>query len=282
MKYQQPVIICGMHRSGTSLVSNIIESQGVFMGHKKQNDNEPVFFLEINEAIFRLLNASWDTPDNFSFANDFFKANVQKIITRKLKSNSAISYFGLYQFLKNHDFYKINYAWGWKDPRNTFTLDYWRQIFPEAKIVHVYRNPIDVARSLQRRQEGFIKRFSTNNRFADFAVKNDFMGTSYKCLHLEEGFKLWEKYIHKAFNSGVDIFHLKYEDLLESPMKKLEELFLFLGLPQEPKGIGPVLTKIDSSRKYAFLGDAELEVFYQTVRNNEWLSRLGYHQIRNK
>jgi hypothetical protein len=282
MEYQQPIIICGMHRSGTSLVSNIIESQGVFMGRKKQNDNEPVFFLDINETIFRLLNASWDTPDNFSFANVFFKTNVQKIINRKLQSNSARSYFGLYQFLKNHDFQKINYSWGWKDPRNTFTLDYWRQIFPGVKVVHVYRNPIDVARSLQRRQEQFTERFSTNKRFEEFAVKNDFMGTSYKCLHLEEGFKLWEKYIRKAFSSGADIFHLKYEDLLENQEKKVDELFLFLGLPKKPEAIEPVLSKIDSSRKYAFFGDEVLENFYRSVRDNEWVTRLGYHQIPDK
>jgi len=279
MKYQQPVIICGMHRSGTSLVSNIIESQGVFMGYKKQNENESVFFLDINETIFRLINASWDTPDNFLFTNDFFNTNVQKIIDRKLRSNSTINYFGIYQFIKNHDFQKISYPWGWKDPRNTFTLEYWRQIFPGVKIVHVYRNPIDVASSLQRRQERFTERFITNKRFAEFAVKNNFMGTSYKCLHLEEGFKLWEKYIRKAFNSGTDIFHLKYEDLLESPEKKLYDLFLFLELPHEPKTIEPLLTKIDSSRRYAFLSDETLVSFYHSVRNNEWLTRLGYDQI---
>ncbi len=31
-------------------------------------------------------------------------------------------------------------AWGWKDPRNTFTLPMWLSIFPKARVLHVLRN----------------------------------------------------------------------------------------------------------------------------------------------
>ena len=198
MEYKQPIIICGMHRSGTSLISRLIESQGVFMGHKKQGDNESTFFIDINEAIFKLVNASWDNPSNFYYTNQFFDDNIGDIITKNLNSRKAIEYFGYSRYLINHNFHKIKYPWGWKDPRNTFTLDYWKALFPSAKIIHVYRNPVDVANSMRTRQQNFMENFDTNEAFRKYCMKINFFGTSYRCLDLNEGFKIWEKYISKA------------------------------------------------------------------------------------
>src|SRR3712207_2640746 len=42
-------------------------------------------------------------------------------------------------------------VWGWKDPRTCLTLPFWRQILPPMQYVICLRNPLDVARSLERR-----------------------------------------------------------------------------------------------------------------------------------
>jgi hypothetical protein len=41
--------------------------------------------------------------------------------------------------------------WGWKDPRNSITMPFWRSLLPDAKVVICVRNPAEVAASLSRR-----------------------------------------------------------------------------------------------------------------------------------
>ncbi len=272
-----------MHRSGTSLVSKIIESQGVFMGHKKQGDNESVFFLRINEMIFNLINATWDTPDNFTYANSFFRENIKKIILRELTSKDAIIYFGLIRYLQNHNFEKLNYSWGWKDPRNTFTFPFWKDIFPQTKIIHIYRNPVDVAHSLRNRQLNYMEKFKNNERFANYALKINFLGTSYKCLNMKEGFLLWEKYIAQAFELGPETFHIKFEDLVSSPETHITKLIQYINAPLEKtEDLKSVTSNINNTKRYAFVGNPELETFYTSIQNNEWVKKLNYHNILNQ
>ncbi len=54
-------------------------------------------------------------------------------------------------------------AWGWKDPRTTLFLDFWREQFPEAAFVFLYRAPWEVIDSLYRRGD---QEFQQNPRLA--------------------------------------------------------------------------------------------------------------------
>ena len=68
-----PVIIVGMHRSGTTMLSQLLERLGLFTGEKKDDDYEALFFYKLNEWLLNQANASWDNPHNFSFISDIFK-----------------------------------------------------------------------------------------------------------------------------------------------------------------------------------------------------------------
>ena len=46
-----PVVVVGMHRSGTSLVSRILDDCGVMMGKDLQEDHESIFFISLNVDI---------------------------------------------------------------------------------------------------------------------------------------------------------------------------------------------------------------------------------------
>ena len=61
---RSPIIIIGMHRSGTTMLSKILEDMGVFMGEKKDINNEALFFLNFNRYIFKQTFATWDSPKN--------------------------------------------------------------------------------------------------------------------------------------------------------------------------------------------------------------------------
>ena len=45
----------------------------------------------------------------------------------------------------------VNLTWGWKDPRNTLFLTFWRALIPKSKFVFIYRHPDLVINSLFRR-----------------------------------------------------------------------------------------------------------------------------------
>ena len=46
--------------------------------------------------------------------------------------------------------------WGWKDPRSSLTIPFWKNLFPELKVVFCVRNPLEVALSLQKRNYSSI------------------------------------------------------------------------------------------------------------------------------
>src|SRR5450755_898226 len=60
-----PVIILGMHRSGTSMVSELLDQLGLFVGRELQDDHESTFFLDLNEQMMNRVSATWDHPSPF-------------------------------------------------------------------------------------------------------------------------------------------------------------------------------------------------------------------------
>src|SRR3954454_23215857 len=57
-----PVILLGMHRSGTSLIARVLDELGLFQGAELQEDHESVYFLDMNDLLMRRIGASWDNP----------------------------------------------------------------------------------------------------------------------------------------------------------------------------------------------------------------------------
>ena len=57
-----PVVVIGMHRSGTGMLARALHECGVFMGRERSSHDEALFFLRINQRIFRLAHADWDNP----------------------------------------------------------------------------------------------------------------------------------------------------------------------------------------------------------------------------
>jgi len=275
---QQPVIIIGMHRSGTSLLSRILEKAGIFMGVKKEENNEALFFLKFNDWVLKQANATWDNPYCFNFINDTFISHIKRVYDKRQKSMFAIQYLGFQNYLKYREINNIDFKWGWKDPRNTFTLDIWKEIYPGAKILHIYRNPVDVAQSLKVRAEKIEKQFSYNlkKKLKEYLLKGKVgYNHSYRVLSLEGGFELWKEYVEKAFQEK-SAFHVKYEDLLQNPKENMGLIFDFLKLGIQESSLEEYIKEFNSDRRYAFRKNPELVCFYKKLKNDELVQKLGY------
>jgi len=285
----QPVIVIGMHRSGTSLVTSALKKMGVFIGNDLDDNNESAHFNKLNRWIFFQAGATWDNPYNCNFFTNDFTDKVAKNLTKHLSGFRSSGYLRGVKKIQNYkSLQELNYRWGWKDPQNTFTLDIWQKLFPNAKIIHVYRNPIDVAVSLKKREEMHLKVYGSKTRTGIRKLFNEqtlwkkrIYYHSLRILDLQEGIKLWEQYIRKAisYDSEREMLNIGYEDFLLEPEKQIERLAGFISADISTKQIVGITKTINSSRRFAFVTNPEYLKVYEEIKERPLLKKLGYDKI---
>ena len=135
-----PLIMAGMHRSGTSLLASAMQQAGVDIGQSllgssrsnKKGHFEDIEFTELHEAIF---------ADN---GVDIYQAHDRSNLTitpKRIEQAEA-----LVQARNNRR------IWGWKDPRTCLFLDFWSSLLPHAKYLFIFRRPEEVLASLKARK----------------------------------------------------------------------------------------------------------------------------------
>lgn len=144
------ICVLGMHRSGTSTMTRAINLLGAYLGEGKElggpaPDNPEGFWerWDINSLDERILNSykrNWDTtlpmPPGWHRSPEAVSLRAEAAaLMRKAFSGREL--------------------WAWKDPRTTLLFELWRDAAAEAgaqlACLFAVRNPLDVARSLQKR-----------------------------------------------------------------------------------------------------------------------------------
>ena len=165
-KMPAPLIVVGMHRSGTSLVAGMLSLLGTYMdpaftssvrdaclsapgaAARRNGYGEAVAFRLVNEQIIHGTGATWKKVTPFLARREdplfAYRSLVQMQFATFTRLNRG--------YLKQRPVKGAN-IWGWKDPRNSLTLPYWLRLFPDARILHVRRHPEAVANSLERREK---------------------------------------------------------------------------------------------------------------------------------
>lgn len=285
-----PIILIGMHRSGTSMVSRLLESAGLFMGINKDKNNEAQYFVRLNEWILFQAGASWDNPFEFpSFCkHDHASTLITDFLLQAINRPITLRFLG-WKFFKQWNLAELDFPWGWKDPRTTLTLPLWLQVFPQAKVIHVYRHGVDVAYSLLQRSEEkydvrrilYRKLYYVYWLFGPKVIPLDYRRfDSVSLLSLENGFDLWEFYIQQAYNHAEHltdrVMHIRYEDILDSPQEQVRVMLEFCGLDANSTHLQKIMTTINPSRAYAYRKSEELLKFSETVKDR--LQRFAYEQ----
>ena len=143
---KQLVVILGMHRSGTSLITKSMELVGFSFGNKlmpNREDNPKGFFedmdvVALNDELLLEASSTWDSP-RLSMTGEPIKVarltkKARRLITSKFKDCDKLVI---------------------KDPRMCVLMPFWHRQFDALDInvryVTVHRNPLDVASSLERR-----------------------------------------------------------------------------------------------------------------------------------
>ncbi len=116
LKKIPPVIIIGMHRSGTGLLTKLLREAGIFFGANTEQNGEAVFFLKINQKILKMGGSNWGDPYEFDRNLELKRDKILDFVSGSVKNLfSEKKYWGNFNENKYHN-------WGWKDPRNTLTL----------------------------------------------------------------------------------------------------------------------------------------------------------------
>lgn len=274
-----------MHRSGTSLVARMLEEIGLFLGWRKDINHEAWFFLRLNDWLLHQCGGAWDqpTPIKHLIANPTGRRTVADYLRSTLAAPHAASFLGLGAYLRYRSITAIERPWGWKDPRNTFTLPLWLDLFPDARIVHVYRHGVDVAVSLAHRQRESLAHSQRHFRrrrwlYALVPPRRAGFAESWRCAQLDEALRLWCEYIQEARAHAADLrdrlMEVRYEDLLENPRRELAALAAFCSLPTPKEGVERVAGAIRPSRALAHRHDPVLRELAERWR--EQLRPFGY------
>lgn len=203
---EQPIIIGGCGRSGTTLMRVILDSHSQIACGPESN-----IFPSPNR-----LNPG--SPGAAKIARKFDLTNTEMdalLRTSSSRAEFADRFFGQYRDRAQ------KMLWADKTPRNIQVLPYIFEHFPQARFVHVVRDGRDVVCSLRthprhRVVDGEIVKLDTWNP-------------------IEECVDRWVTDVGRglAYRDDPRYFELKYEDLVTETEKTLRSLFDFLKLPWE-------------------------------------------------
>ncbi len=187
----KPIFIVGMICSGTTLVEQIISSHPQVFGAGELDDVK-----NIVRVLPRLLNT-----------NKFFPQCVE-LVTESAVKESAKTYLDAIAKMSNGEPCVTD-----KMPGNFFHAGFIRILFPNARIIHTRRHPLDNCLSC------YFNKFQTGQQFSyDLA----YLGQYYR--EYARLMEHWRKVLPKPF------LEVQYEDLVANQEKMSREIIEFCGL----------------------------------------------------
>ncbi len=192
------VFVLGMHRSGTSAATRLVNLLGVPTCVEEDllpgTDDNPSGYWEsdsmtaFNDRIFSVFESDWSCPPAFDPGWE------QAPAVAALRSEARALFSQVFPAA----------PWVWKDPRNCLTLPFWLACLQvEPAVVLVHRNPLEIAASLEARDQ---------------------LGRVY-CL------ALWERYLRAGLSavSGLPTLVSTYDEILDDPAAWCTAVRGFLG-----------------------------------------------------
>ena len=279
-----------MSRSGTGLLTKMLESLGLFVGKRKDRNSESLFFVDLNKWFLDQCSAGLENPSPIKYLIEDYEMREAYVdyLRDLMKSPKVISYLGLTKYLAYGSPDKIDMPWGWKDPRNTYTLPIWLDVFPGAKVIHIYRHALDVINSLRvRRNSGLSKLKGKGGWFKPFYlyyimhkyVPNKRL-VEMRCSSIEEGVLMWEEYMTEARKHLRNLkdrsIEVRYEDLLKDPVTLLKEIADFCDLKTTEYDLRRVAEMANKDRAFAYLKDPDLKAFASKPDVANKLKNYGY------
>jgi hypothetical protein len=219
-----PVAIVGMHRSGTSLLAQLLRCGGLYLGSDDQllgprPDNPEGFwehtgFQDLNEAVLAGLGGRWDAPP----AVPARWGEDPRLAAQHHDARQLLNQF------------RGREPWGWKDPRTSLTLSLWRELIPNLRVILCLRNPLEVAVSLRRRN-----------------------GFSYT-----KAIGLWRLYNEQSLGTATERIVVSYERILSAAEFELARVLKFIGIDASARTLRDAANACRHDLRHVHFGQADL------------------------
>jgi len=222
MKNNPVFFILGSVRSGTTLLRNILRT------HPNLTSPEETH-------IFR-----WGAPFGSNDYDNVYKDAETLIYHRELDGISEETFLSILNGSKDRGEFLTHYLDAFceitnstdrrcfdKTPQNVYGIPLIKAYFPNAKFVHIVRNPLNVITSLK-----------LGHSFPPHAIKGALNFWKEAVLIINTLKPLW----------GDDIYEFKYEDLTKNPEYEISKVLNFLGedVAVMPKILEEIYTASDS------------------------------------
>jgi hypothetical protein len=185
------IVICGMHRSGTSLATQWLYRSGLFVGDRlfppgpanPDGHFEDMDFLELHEKFLakRKFPKTGFISDNIVLTRDE-KKEIETLIEKKKREHNQ---------------------WGWKEPRTCLFLDVYRDILQEACYFIIVRDFNSTVNSMLSRDHKFlIEKISRKKGLSrvKWSLFKSMTEIEFYKKYAEEYLKIWINYYEKIIN----------------------------------------------------------------------------------
>ena len=186
------LVVLGMHRSGHSALTGLLNLMGAYFGSEEMSRqaserhpparSEPIDVRSLNEVLLNSVDCDWDCINTFSVS----RMSPRDIEAFNVQATKLLAALNAHQ------------PWVISDPRLCLLFPLWQPIIPDCVCIHLYRNPIEVAKSLQALN-----------------------GTP-----ISVGIALWEKYTRAALYASREQLNLfvSHKSLVTQPQAVVQEL----------------------------------------------------------
>jgi hypothetical protein len=191
------IIVLGSHRSGTSLITRLINMMGAYFDAGTTsigfNDENPKGFWErrdviaCNDALLAAEQCSWDNLAHWELAPEPSKKKRDAAKDTLLRMKNIVLELDAHR------------PWVMKDPRLCITFPYWKPLLELPVAVVVYRDALEVATSLK-----------TRNHFS-----------------LAHGVALWEYSMAGIANGiqGIPTIFVRHDEVISHPLETVKRVF---------------------------------------------------------
>lgn len=131
-----PLIVLGMHRSGTSCLAGMLQGVGFSSGamdgwapDNQRGNREALEAVKLNDALLNANKAAWDClpRQGLPIVHEEHRLARDRLLEKAASTDKP---------------------WMFKDPRTLLTLSFWREAMPGSRRIGIFRHPWRVAMSL--------------------------------------------------------------------------------------------------------------------------------------
>ena len=291
----KPFFIVGTGRCGTQLLRNILkmwcnvrimpETHFIVPLYNRYGTKDITFeqFIEVVDNIYSQGGHKFihgilaDAKKGY----DNYKSGFQSFVTeRDLSGNIKDFTEAFFEFLYGADF-----IFGDKTPHYGIHAKIIKDLWPDAKFIHIYRDGIDVAHSMLG-HGGFKKLISEDvppKAIDEYMYGRKMTEPPKRTILIEESLKYWEvafiniKSSLDELKNKNDFIEVRYEDLLLYPVNEIFRIVSFLEIDYDRRAFKKAVTiprPFPEKHQVSKLERKEYEKNFEMVRST--MTQLGY------